>query len=94
MPFEELRKQWDADPDGPMLEAKANFDQFMGADGKPVRWFDGATDWSRQLQEQSDAADAAGMTVEWHIQKKVVADYIRELARDHKNVTVFWDPGP
>ena len=77
-----------------MLEAKSRFAKFMALDGTWKWFFTGVGSWPGQLEEQSKAAAAAGMTVEWHVQEKPVADYIRRLAKGYTNVTVLWDPMP
>ncbi|WP_158812533.1 Tox-REase-5 domain-containing protein [Methylocapsa sp. S129] len=83
------------EPKGPMLEGKGAFEKFMQKDEEKFQpWFTGADDWPRQLEDQSVAARAAGMRVEWHVQEKRVADYIRGLASGYDNITVIWDPWP
>jgi hypothetical protein len=58
-------------------------------------WFTGDEGLEDQMRRQSDAAKAAGRTVEWHFAEKSVADFFRvfvELKKMNNIVVIFTPP--
>jgi hypothetical protein len=66
----------DEERGGLLLQATADRDQFLGSNNDWMTWFDGGLQIAAEIDRSYEASSGEGRRVEWHAQKKRVADWI------------------
>lgn len=84
------------DPTVTPLEAKADYAQFVGPEGKWYWWWGGEEGLIKQMRRQSDAAAAIGRRPEWHIKEAKALSAFKATARKAGAFSIDFivDPGP
>jgi hypothetical protein len=85
------------DPGGVLLEAKANYGQFLNPDGSWKEFFDGSGTNKLRDQAISQVRAAQGQPIEWHVMQANAATAIQTLLRRDMRtnaITVVHDPMP
>ena len=66
---------------GRLLDAKADYSQFVGRDGRFYDWFKGRDSLLKQARRQIKAAD--GNPIDWKVKDQKFADAVEELFEDN-----------
>jgi hypothetical protein len=79
---------------GRLVQATADRDQFLSSNGDWFRWYNGGWGLPDQIDRSEEAARSGGRDIDWHFQKKRVADWAQAYVkcRGYSNIRVLYDP--